>query len=152
MTKVHLHAIHRWQRWVHDQHRGLRFIVVGLWNTFVGYAVYFCMLYGLQVNLPNLQRPYLWAMTTAQVIGVVNAYFAHRHLTFSDRRAAQGKMEFIRFALVYLATLLMAFIVMPVLVEFMHIRPDVAGVINIALATLFSYTVHKRFTFRSSAN
>lgn len=149
MTNMRLHTL---QRWVQDQHRALRFILVGIWNTFVGYGVYFCMLYGLQAKLPTLQKPYLWAMTTAQVIGVVNAYFAHRHLTFSERRAAQGKMEFIRFSLVYLATLLMAFIVMPLLVEFMNIRADVAGVINIALATLFSYAAHGRFTFRPNVH
>jgi putative flippase GtrA len=129
-------------------HRSVRFILVGLWNTVVGYGVYFCALYGLQAYWPDLPKPYLWAMTAAQVLGVLNAYVSHRRLTFSDRRSAQKKMEFGRFVLVYLATLLLTFVLMPVLVENLHVRADLAGVINIMVATVFSYTAHQRFTFR----
>jgi len=149
MTNQRTHILHKW---LYGQRRPLRFFLVGLWNTFIGYAVYFCTLYGLQTKVPSMQKPYLWAITTAQIIGVINSYFGHRRLTFSDRRSPNRKMEFLRFFLVYLATLLMAFIVMPVLVENMHFRADVAGVINLTLSTLFSYTAHQRFTFRPSDN
>ena len=146
MSRSRLPAL---EQWVQQQHALLRFVVVGVWNTLFGYAIYFGVLYGLQTQLPWVSKPYLWAMTVAQVVGVVNAYFAHRRVTFSEQRAAHGKMEFLRFSLVYLATLLVGFVVMPVLVEVLYIRPDIAGIVNILLATLLSYIAHRKFTFRA---
>ena len=137
------------EHWVQQQHALLRFVLVGIWNTIFGYAVYLGVLYALQTQMTWVSKPYLWAMTVAQVVGVVNAYFAHRRVTFSEQRASHRKMEFLRFSSVYLATLLAGFMVMPVLVEVLYIRPDIAGIINILLATLLSYIAHRKFTFRA---
>jgi putative flippase GtrA len=129
--------------------RPATFIIVGIWNTIFGYSVYFCALYSFETYGPEIKMPYLWSMSLAQILGIVNSYATHKRYTFSDKQANGRKAELFRFVLVYFFTLLLAFLLMPILVEIMKIRADVAGIINLALATFFSYIAHSRFTFQN---
>ena len=136
-----------WLEHLQRSRRSQLYLLVGLWNTIFGYGVYYLTIYVLQSYAPDLPRPYLWAITMAQILGVLNAYIAHRRHTFADRRSGRMMAEFLRFSMVYVATLLMSFVLLPVLVEGFTIRPDLAGVINLIASTLMSYVAHLRFTF-----
>ena len=133
-------------RWLH---RSLVYLLVGMWNTLFGFGVYYLTLIGLKTFAPTLPRPYLYAMTVAQILGVLNAFIAHRKHTFADRRSSRVMSEFLRFSLVYLATLVLSYALLSVMIEGFTIRPDLAGAINIIATTLLSYVAHLRFSFRN---
>jgi len=118
-----------------------RFLLVGIANTALGYAVIFACMYlaGLSPELSN---------AAGYTVGLLASYFLNRHFTF--RSAQRRSTEFVRFALVFLTAYTANLAVLIVLVHALAVHAGlsqvIAGVIYIGTA----YLLNKHYVFRSS--
>lgn len=127
----------------------IKFLLVGIWNTLVGYGVF----WGLDTAFSNLFEiryvAYMSAMVLSQVVGTMNAFIFHKYITFNSKTAGiQMLYEFFRFCLTYVFTFLLSLILLPVFVEVFHLIPKVSAAIIIMICAVISYLGHLRFSFR----
>jgi putative flippase GtrA len=85
----------------------LLYLVVGGWNTLFGYGVWALMQYTLGHYLP-----YLVVLVLAWPFAVLNAYLGYRYIVFRSR--APIRTELPRFLVVYVATLGVALVLLPI--------------------------------------
>jgi putative flippase GtrA len=76
----------------------VRFIIVGLVNTFVDLAAFY--LIGLIPGMPDIA-----AKAMSYVLGICNSFFWNKYWTFGAAKSARGKREFALFFLVNLPPL-----------------------------------------------
>ena len=124
------------------EHRPLRFVLAGVWNTAFGYGVYLLC----HAAVTAVGGHYLLALLPAQVLAVSNAYVVHRRLVFSDHPV--GLWTFIRYNLVYWVTFGLNLAILPLIVETTHIDPRLGQAVFILCAAVGTYSAHKRFSFR----
>jgi putative flippase GtrA len=120
-----------------------RFVAVGAVNTLVGYVVYSAL--SLWV-FDELRLGYLISLVLSYVVGIVIAFFLYRRFVFH----VEGNVlvDFIRFVGVYVVSIALNLVVLPLLVEIVGLSPVVAQLYAIALTTVVSYVGHKGFSFR----
>ena len=126
------------------QDERVRFLVVGGINTAFGYAV-FAALYlaaGQQIG-------YLGSLYVSYVVGVSLAFVLHRRVTFrAHETGGNPVLDFLRFASVYVVSLAVNTIGLPLLVELGHLPALLAQAIMVVVTTTISYVGHKYFSFR----
>ncbi|GHU08331.1 hypothetical protein FACS1894158_17530 [Betaproteobacteria bacterium] len=133
MTKKLLEIWHK--------HQKLRFLVIGAWNTFFGYAI-FVLLYYFHGNEEN----YVWIALISHFISVINAFVCHKHLVFHSRQS--WPLEFLRFNLSYIFSLTLGILLLTGAVEILHWHPVMAQGIILIFSTVISYLLHQNFSFR----
>jgi putative flippase GtrA len=119
----------------------VRFLLVGGYNTAVGYIT-FVLLYlavGRRVH-------YLGILGMSHVLSVLNAYIAYRFLVFRVR--GHWFRDLMRFWSVYLITLAANVAILPAMVEWLGLPVLAAQTSALAIIILGSYVGHKRFSFR----
>jgi putative flippase GtrA len=119
----------------------VRFVLVGGVNTVVGYGLF--VLFVLTIG-PTIG--YLGSLYAAYVLATISAFVLHRRFTF--RVHGNLVIDFLRFSSVYVVSLLINSLALPLLVEFGHLTPIVAQACIVVLTTLISYVGHKWFSFR----
>jgi putative flippase GtrA len=124
-----------------DHREQVLYLVVGGWNTLVGYAVWATLqfLLGEKIN-------YLVIVVIAWPIAVLNAYLCYRYIVFRSRGPILRELP--RFASVYVSTLVATLLVLPIA---LHLLPFSIYVINglfTAAVVVVSYLGHKHFSFR----
>ena len=136
--------MNRIRRLVDDER--VRFLFVGGINTVVGYGLFVA----LDLSVGHWLG-YLGCLYLSYVLGVTSAFFLHRRITFRAQ-AAEGSqwLAFLRFSSVYVVTLVINTMGLPLLVELAHLSPIGAQAIMVVVATLISYVGHKYFSFRRS--
>jgi putative flippase GtrA len=119
----------------------VRFLIVGVINTVVGYALFalFLLVFG-----------YLASLYLSYAVAVTLAFVLHRRFTFRVR--GNVLVDFVRFVGVYVVSLAVNSVVLPVLVELVGLHPLIAQGIALVITTLISYVGHKWFSFRRSAS
>lgn len=132
----------RLQRLFDDER--IRFLVVGGINTVVGYGLFVL----IQLTIGRWIG-YLGSLYLSYLLGVTSAFFLHRRLTFRAHEAEGSQwLAFLRFASVYVVSLAINTIGLPLLVEFGRLPPIGAQAIMVVVTTLISYVGHKYFSFR----
>jgi len=122
----------------------IRFLVVGGINTVFGYAV-FALLYVTGGHVIG----YLGSLYISYVVGVSLAFVLHRRVTFrAHETGGNPVLDFLRFSSVYVVSLVVNTIGLPLLVEFGHLPALVAQAIMVVVTTVISYVGHKYFSFR----
>ena len=127
--------LERWHR-----HEKLRFLVIGGWNTLFGYLT-FVILYALW----HERLHYLVIAVLAHAIAVVNAFTAHRLLTF--RRRGPWLAEFVRFNVTLLVMLGIGLVGLWSLVSIIGMNPLVAQALMTIATVIVSYFAHLGFSF-----
>jgi putative flippase GtrA len=115
----------------------VRFLIVGVVNTIVGYGLFAVFL---------LFFPYLVSLYLSYAVAVSLAFVLHRRFTFRVR--GNVLVDFVRFVGVYVVSLAVNSVVLPVLVELVGLHPLVAQGVALVITTLISYVGHKWFSFR----
>ena len=127
----------------------LRFLLIGAWNTFFGYAAFWVM-YGVFARFITVNYvAYTSAQVVSWVISVLNAYLLHKYVTF--RSAAKGRdavREFFRFMQTYVAMFILGLLMLPFFVEYVGLTPRVAALVATAIGVVISYVGHRFRTFR----
>jgi putative flippase GtrA len=127
-------------RVVRDQR--VAFLAVGGVNTVFGYGVFagFLLLLG--------QSGYLVALVSAYVIAVLFAFATYRFLVFRVRGHVLADLW--RFATVYISSLAVNFVLLPLLVELAHLRVLMAQALIVLVTSMMSWLGHKHYSFRRS--
>jgi putative flippase GtrA len=123
----------------------VRFLVVGGTNTVVGYGLF--LLFNL---VAGEVIGYIGSLYLSYVLAVVLAFVLHRRFTFRIVGSDNLVVDFARFASVYIVSLAINTVALPLLVELAGLTPSVAQAIVVVVTTLISYAGHKWFSFRRS--
>jgi len=118
-----------------------RFLLIGAWNTLVGYAV-FAGLYLLVGHWIG----YLATAVGAHLLAVTQSFVAQRRLVF--RSQGVWWKEYCRFHIAHLGSLLVGLALLSLLVELLHLQPLLAQALVTVLSVVLSYFLHQHFTFR----
>jgi putative flippase GtrA len=119
----------------------LLYLAVGAWNTVFGYAVWAT----LQALLGS-QLHYLVILLVAWPIAVINAYIGYRLVVF--RSSGSILRELPRFSLVYLATLAVNLVVLPIALAFLPFNIYVIQALFTFAVVVSSYLGHKHYSFQ----
>lgn len=122
--------------------RPLRYLVAAGINTAVGLALYPVLLW----SFAELHEHYLRGLAIAQGIGLCSAFLVYKCLVFKTR--ANLLREFGTFASFYLINYAVNWIILPLLVEGIHVPPIAAQFAFSSVLIIGSYFWHSRLTFR----
>jgi putative flippase GtrA len=117
-----------------------RFLLVGITNTGLGFAVIFaCMYLGrLTAELSN---------AVGYLVGLVASYLLNRHFTF--RSASRPSTELIRITFVFLFAYIVNLIVLIVLLRELEINALLSQVLAAAAYIGMVYVLNKNYVFYS---
>ena len=123
-----------------------RFLLVGGINTVAGYG-----LFALLEVLIGRQIGYLGSLYGSYILATILAFYLHRRFTFRATGTGHVAIDFIRFQGVYVVSLAINTVALPLLVEALHWAPLAAQACIVVVTTLVSYFGHKFFSFRRRA-
>lgn len=129
-------------RLVRDQR--IAFLMVGAVNTVVGFGWF--VLFEFTVGRV---WGYLASLAFAHVFSVLCAFALYRRFVFRVRGHVWRDLG--RFELVYLVSISVNFVLLPILVEIGHLPPLLAQFLIVFVTTLISYFGHRGFSFRRAA-
>lgn len=121
--------------------RRIAFLFVGGINTVVGFG-WFAL---FDITVGQLWG-YMVTLLFAHVASVLCAFVLYRRLVFRVR--GHVWTDLMRFELVYLTSLGINAVLLPLLVEFAHLQPIVAQALIVFVTTMVSYFGHSLFSFR----
>lgn len=121
--------------------RRIAFLFVGGINTVVGFG-WFAL---FDITVGQLWG-YMVTLLFAHVASVLCAFVLYRRLVFRVR--GHVWTDLMRFELVYLTSLGINAVLLPLLVEFAHLEPIIAQALIVFVTTMVSYFGHSLFSFR----
>jgi putative flippase GtrA len=129
-------------RFVKD--RRVAFLIVGVINTIVGFGWF--ALFEYTVGRWLGQYGYMVTLVLAHIAAVLCAFVLYRRFVFRVR--GHVWLDLARFESVYLVSLGINAVLLPILVEVFDLQPIVAQALIVFVTTLVSYFGHSRFSFR----
>lgn len=117
----------------------VRFVLVGLFNTGLGYGLYLSFHYGMNLH-PNL------ANFASYAIAVAVAFFLYRGFVFG---AGEGDRtsEVIKFVVCFLAAFLLNQGILYILFEVLAVHAAIAQALAMIVYTVSFYLLNKRVVF-----
>src|SRR5947207_11539554 len=112
------------------------YLVVGGWNTVFGYGVWALLQFLLGEHLH-----YLLVVLIAWPIAVLNAYLGYRYLVFNSRGSILRELP--RFSLVYLTTLGINLVLLPIALRVLPFTIYVVQALLTVIVVVGSYLGHK---------
>ncbi len=133
--------------------RRFRYLVVGGFNTLLGYAVFAVLFYlATRQFAPGADRHKLpiWAhfsvLTIANIICITMAYLGYKFLVFRTR--GNYRQEYLRTYAVYAVPTALGFGLYALMVNVGHLNPYAAQALIMMITIVISYLGHKHVTFR----
>jgi putative flippase GtrA len=120
----------------------VRYIIVGLWNTFVGFGLFTLFIYVLPVSR------YLLALTLSTLFAGVNAYLTQRIYVWQS--SATIKKEAGKFFTVFIAQSVANVILLYLLVNYFNLNPLWTQYVIATVLIVLTYLSHKYWTFKVS--
>ncbi len=115
----------------------LKFAVVGVLNTIIGYGIYYLLL--------KLNLYYIFALLIAHILGAVNSYLWNKYWTFASKK--KSFVELLRFISVYIVTFISNLALLAIFVEKLMIDKAIGGFLSLMIVTILSFFGHKLWTF-----
>ena len=119
----------------------IRFILVGAFNTILGYGIIFFFMY--IVNLSPEFSNVIGYMTT-----LIVSYFLHRKYTF--RIEQKKNIMFLYFLIVFMISYCANLVILVILVRAMGIHAGISQFVAGAVYVCTSYLLNKYYAFRPS--
>jgi putative flippase GtrA len=126
---------------VSGREQGLRFLLVGAFNTAFGFV-----LFALLLHVAGHHVHYLVLLVAATIVAVLVAFAGYR--TFVFRVRGNVVKDLARFSLVYLAALAVNLVALPLLVEVVGVPILAAQAVVVAGTVVASFLAHRSFSFR----
>lgn len=121
--------------------QSVKFIFVGIFNTVIGYLVYyFC--------LKVLNFDYIKSLSISYLFGVIHSFFWNTYWTFQKVNRINILIRFLKFSSVYVISFLINLALLSLLVQFVGINSLVAQVISLIITTVITYIGHKHWSFK----
>lgn len=117
----------------------VRFLLVGVLNTVLGFAIYYICFKILNIN-------YSYSLSIAHIIGVINSYYWNKRWTFNVKQGSK-KMIF-KFGLIYLCTFFINYGILTIFVEFFELNPLISQFFSLLITTVMSYVGQKYWSFK----
>ncbi|MCU0641435.1 MAG: GtrA family protein [Candidatus Margulisbacteria bacterium] len=128
-------------RKLYDRHRQkINYLLVGGWNTVVGYLVFVSLYYLLVASVH-----YLLIWLVSNVISITNAYIGYKLFVFKTR--GNYLREYLRFYLVYGVSMALNVVFLALCVEQFKLSPPVVQAGWLFINVIISYYGHKHFSF-----
>jgi putative flippase GtrA len=132
-----------------------RYAVCGGTNTLLSivvFNIFFRLVFKEQnVNLGLVVlKAYNAALFISFCISFVVGFILLKYLVFVDSNL-KGRIQLFRYLMSYFFNLSIMYVLMKVFVEFLHIDPKNAQLINTVIVVAISYVSQKYFTFRVKA-
>lgn len=124
--------------------RRVAFLIVGAVNTVVGFLWF--AFFEITVGRWLGEYGYMVTLLLAHIAAVLCAFVLYRRFVFRVR--GHVWLDLARFESVYLVSLGINAVLLPLLVEFAHLQPIVAQALIVFVTTIVSYFGHSRFSFR----
>jgi putative flippase GtrA len=129
-------------KFVNTSSHSFRYLLIGFYNTIVGY-----LLFGLVNYVLGSFTHYLVIFGVSFILSLTHAYVGQRYIVF--RSTAPWWREYLRFFIVNLTGMAGNALLLVVFVE-SGMGLMVAQAISVLIVTVFSYFGHRYFSFRSS--
>jgi putative flippase GtrA len=129
-----------------------RYAASGGANTVFGLAVYFVtykyILKGEDLHFGFYAfKSHVAALFIAFCFSFPFGFFLMKYVVFSDSNM-KGKVQLVRYFMLYLFNLVLNYLLLKVFVEVLHVYAVLAQVITTVILILFSYVAQRNFTFR----
>lgn len=121
--------------------QGIRYLLVGIWNTVFGYGFF---------ALPEITAghvvPYMAVLLIAQVVSTFVAYMLYRYLVFKVR----GRFwhDLVRFSVVYAGAFAVNLVLLPVMVGGLGWNVLLSQALIVGGTVIASFFAHRNFSFR----
>jgi putative flippase GtrA len=125
--------------------RPLRYILAGGLNTLVGFAAYPALLWVSSW----FREHYLAALLVVQLFCVAFAFTTYKVAVFRSRGSLVR--DFVRFASYYAGIFAVNWVVLPLFVEVVGIKPIVTQTVFNVFVVVFGYFWHSNITFKPAA-
>jgi putative flippase GtrA len=109
-----------------------RYVAVGIANTLLTYG-----LFVIAVRL----MPYQWAYTVVYVLGIATSYIMQSLLVF---RQPLNWRKAIQYPAVYVVQYFLGLLILTLLVEFLHIAPEISALLNLMLTIPLTFLLSKK--------
>ena len=121
--------------------QGVRYLLVGAWNTLFGYGVFAV----LELTLGG-DIHYLVLLAVSQALATLNAFAGYRLLVFK----VSGTLlrDLARFSVVYVGAFVVNVATLPLLVEVGGIPDLIAQALVVGATVIASFFAHRSFSFR----
>jgi putative flippase GtrA len=139
------HLRHTISRVTSDQR--IRFLAVGATNTVVGYVVFAALTHWVFGGLPF---GYLLSLIISYALSIILAFYLYRRFVFHV--SGNVLIDLLRFVGVYAVSIGINILVLPLLVELLHIPVLISQALVLITTTLVSFFGHKTFSFRRAAD
>ena len=115
-----------------------RYILVGLFNTFVGYFIIFTLMYLMQFSaeISNL---------LGYSFGLLISYFLNRSFTFKSNQLKRN--EFLRFIIVFCLAYGANFVMLIILIHLFDVDNGVSQLLAGVVYVVISFILNKYFVF-----
>jgi putative flippase GtrA len=110
----------------------IRYVAVGIANTLLTYG-----LFVIAVRL----MPYQWAYTVVYVLGIATSYIMQSLLVF---RQPLNWRKAIQYPAVYVIQYFLGLLFLTLLVEFLHIAPEISALLNLMLTIPLTFLLSKK--------
>ena len=131
-----------------------RYGVSGVTNMIFDWVLYFLVYQFvlrqemLSLGFVTLSSP-IAALFITFPVTFISGFLLQKYVTFSSSEV-RGHIQLFRYFLVLLANLLLNYLGLKILVEFIHISPTPAKMLVTIVATMFSYFSQKKYTFKKT--
>jgi len=123
-----------------------KFVIVGVLNTIIDFTFYLSLTRGWYF----WQRQYLLANIFSFVLANIFSFIINKSWTFKNSEYDNYHWQYLKFFIVSLVSLLIVELSLFFLVEFLYFYDLLAKVIGILLSLVWSFSVHKFWTFKKS--
>ena len=120
----------------------VRYLVVGMWNTFVGFALFTFFMFVFPISM------YLLTLSLATLLSGVNSYLTQR--TFVWQSNASMKAESSKFFTVFIGQFLANLILLYILVDYFKFHPLWTQYVLGGFLIMLTYITHKHWTFKKT--
>jgi len=124
-----------------ERRQALLYLAVGGWNTIFTFATFAALQFALGEAVH-----YLAVLTTAWVVGVLQAFVAYRQIVF--RVHSHLVRDLARFSSVYAGAFLFNVVSLPLAVDAVGMQVLVAQAAVVLVTVASSFFLHRRFSFR----
>ena len=119
----------------------IRYLVVGIWNTIVGYSLYTFLIFLLT------QSQYLLALVLSTIFAGTHSYYTQRKFVWKSQSEIKGEIS--KFFIVFTTQFALNLILLYALVEYQGFSPIISQYVLGVAIVVSTYFVNKKWTFSS---
>lgn len=132
-----------------------RYAVTGGTNTMLDILLYFiCYHYVLNKQIIDLGfvaiSPHIAAFLIVFPITFITGFLLAKYITFTSS-PIEGRTQLFRYMLTVAGAILLNYILLKLLVEYLYIWPTIAKIITTVIVVIYSYMMQRYFTFKTGS-